>query len=120
MELSCSNIKKKSYIFSKEIFSYISGNGTLHFSPKAGKIIEIHPGKISYASGEENPKKTSNIFSKESCSYFFRNGNSKKDFNFQEAEIEITDFQMPDKAYSTIKYLPDILKIHQTSCLVIL
>ena len=98
MELSCSNIKKKSYIFSKEIFSYISGNGTLHFSPKAGKIIEIHPGKISYASGEENPEKTSNIFSKESCSYIFRNGNSKKDFNFQEAEIEITDFQMPDKA----------------------
>ena len=120
MELPCSNIKKKSYIFSKEIFSYISRNGTLQFSPKAEKLIEIHPGKISYASGEENPKKTSSIFSKESCSYIFRNRNSKKDFNFQEAEIEMTDFQMPDKAYSTIKYLPDILKIHQMSCLVIL
>ena len=32
------------------------------------------------------------------------------------AGIEITDFQMPDKTSSTIKYLPDILKIHWTSC----
>ena len=30
--------------------------------------------------------------------------------------IEITDFQMPDKTSDTIKYLPDILKIHRTSC----
>ena len=34
--------------------------------------------------------------------------------------IKITDFQMPDKPSDTIKYLLDILKIHQTSCLVIL
>ena len=34
--------------------------------------------------------------------------------------IEITDFQMPDKMSDTIKYLPDISKINQTSCLVIL
>ena len=26
--------------------------------------------------------------------------------------VEITDFQMPDKMSGTIKYLPDILKIH--------
>ena len=31
--------------------------------------------------------------------------------------VEITDFQMPDKMSGTIKYLPDILKIHWTSCL---
>ena len=31
---------------------------------------------------------------------------------------EITDFQMPDKTSNTIKYLPDILKIHQASCIV--
>ena len=31
--------------------------------------------------------------------------------------MEIADFQMPDKTSDTIKYLPDILKIHQTSCL---
>ena len=30
--------------------------------------------------------------------------------------IEITDFQMPDKMSDSIKHLPDILKIHQTSC----
>ena len=36
------------------------------------------------------------------------------------AGTEITDFQMPDKTSNTIKYLPVILKIHQTSCLVIL
>ena len=32
------------------------------------------------------------------------------------AGTEITDFQMPDKTSDTIKYLPDILKIHWTSC----
>ena len=31
--------------------------------------------------------------------------------------VEITDFQTPDKTSGTIKYLPDILRIHQTSCL---
>ena len=31
--------------------------------------------------------------------------------------MEIADFQMPDKTSDTIKYLPDILKIHWTSCL---
>ena len=30
---------------------------------------------------------------------------------------EITDFEMPDKTFSTIKYAPDILKIHRTSCI---
>ena len=30
--------------------------------------------------------------------------------------IEITDFQMSDKTSNTIRYLLDILKIHQTSC----
>ena len=29
----------------------------------------------------------------------------------------ITDFQTPDKTSNTIKYLPDILKIHHTSCI---
>ena len=66
MELSGSNIKKNSYIFSKENFSYIfskesfcyiSGNGTLHFLPQARKIKEIHSRKISYSSGNENPEK---------------------------------------------------------------
>ena len=69
MELSSSNIRKNSYIFSKEIFCYISKNGTLRFLPKAPKIQEIHLEKISHASGIENPEKISYIFSKESCSY---------------------------------------------------
>ena len=30
--------------------------------------------------------------------------------------IKIIDFQTPDKTSDTIKYLPDILKIHQTLC----
>ena len=33
------------------------------------------------------------------------------------AGVEITDFQTPDKTSRTIKYLPDILRIHRTSCL---
>ena len=37
MELSDSKIKKISYIFSKESFSYNSGNRTLHFSAQARK-----------------------------------------------------------------------------------
>ena len=34
--------------------------------------------------------------------------------------IKITDFLMPSRTSDTIKYLLDILKIHQTSCPVIL
>ena len=37
MELSSCNIKKDIYIFSKESFSYIFGNGTLLFSAQAQK-----------------------------------------------------------------------------------
>ena len=33
-------IFKKNYIFSKESFSYISGNKTLHFSTQAEKILK--------------------------------------------------------------------------------
>ena len=33
------------------------------------------------------------------------------------AGIEITDFQTPDKTSDTIKYIPNILKIHRTSCI---
>ena len=36
-----------SYIFSKESFSYISGNGTLHFSAQDRKIKKNPPEKIS-------------------------------------------------------------------------
>ena len=55
MELSSSNIKKTSYIFSKErfsyvfskeSFSYISGNGTLHFSAQAQKVKNNPPWKF--------------------------------------------------------------------------
>ena len=38
MKLSSSNIKKIPYIYSKESVSYISRNGTLHFSGQAPKI----------------------------------------------------------------------------------
>ena len=43
MKLTSSNIKKISYIFSKESFSFISGNGTLHFSAQALKIKKNPP-----------------------------------------------------------------------------
>ena len=38
MELSNSNIEKKSYTFSKESVSYISGSGTMHVLAQARKI----------------------------------------------------------------------------------
>ena len=38
-----SRSKKNSYVFSKESFSYISGNGTLHFSTQARKIKNNPP-----------------------------------------------------------------------------
>ena len=59
MELSCSNIKKNSYIFtkesftfifSKEIFSYISENEILHFlstSPKNKKFLIFREMELS-------------------------------------------------------------------------
>ena len=58
--------------------SYISGNGTLHFSLQAGKIKEIHPWKISYASGNRNPEKISYIllgFGKKEKSFYISGGN---------------------------------------------
>ena len=61
MELLSSSIKK-SYIVSKESFSYISGNG--------------------------NPEKISYILSRESFSYTSGNGNPEKKFLiFQETEL---------------------------------
>ena len=54
-------LKERKPIFSKESLSYISGNGTLHFSPQAVKIKEIHPEKISCILGNENPEKISYI-----------------------------------------------------------
>ena len=62
MELSDSQIKKISYIFSKESFSYISGNGTLHFLSPGSKNKKIYFEKNFY------------IFSKESFSYTPGNG----------------------------------------------
>ena len=47
MELSWSNIKKTSYIFSKESFSYISGNK--------------NPEKFLYISGNKRPEKILDI-----------------------------------------------------------
>ena len=38
-------------------FSYISRNGTLHFSPQVRKIKEIQPGKISFTSRNGNREK---------------------------------------------------------------
>ena len=46
-----------SNIFSKESFSYIFSNETLHFLPQARKIKNIHPRKIFYTSGNKTPKK---------------------------------------------------------------
>ena len=51
-----------SYMFSKESFSDISGNRTLHYSAQALKIKKICPEEISYASGNGNPEITYCIF----------------------------------------------------------
>ena len=63
--------EKISYIFSKESFSYISGNEILHFSAQALRIKKIHPDKISYASGNGDVKKTSYIFVKRKFFLYF-------------------------------------------------
>ena len=52
MELSSSNIKNNSYIFSKEGFSYISGNGSRHFSVQARKNKKNPPRKKFVTSPE--------------------------------------------------------------------
>ena len=36
--------------------SYISENGTLQFPAEALKIKELHPGKIYYIPGKEDPE----------------------------------------------------------------
>ena len=80
MELSSTNTEKilifsqKRYIFSKENFSYISGNETLHFSTQAQRIKKSTPRKISYALGNRSPEKISYVFSKESFFYISGNG----------------------------------------------
>ena len=90
-------LKKKSYIFSKESLSDISGNGTLYFSAQAWKIKKIHPEKISYISGNGNPERNSfifsYIFSKESFLYIPGKGgflSSKKEKFLMFWEIELS------------------------------
>ena len=80
MKLSSSNIKKSSsilskesfsYVFSKESFSCISRNGTLHFLVQVRKIKKIRPEKISYASGNGNPQKNFLYFLKRNLFFYF-------------------------------------------------
>ena len=62
-------IFKKNYIFSKESFSYISGNKTLHFSTQAAKIKKTETQKkltFSYIFGNRNLEKIINISGNES------------------------------------------------------
>ena len=54
-------IFKKNYIFSKESFSYISGNKTLHFSTQAEKIFKKPLENFLYFR-KRKTKKTSYIF----------------------------------------------------------
>ena len=67
-----------SYIFLKESFCYISGNGALHFPSQTQKTKTTHPKKfLTLAEMELSSsiiKKKSYIFSKESSSYISRNG----------------------------------------------
>ena len=70
-------ILKKSYIFSKESFSYISGNGTLDFSSQARKIKKIHPEKISNI-------KTFLIFSQKKAVLIFQETETRKKFIFSQ------------------------------------
>ena len=84
MKFFSSNIEKNSYIFSKESFSYISGNGTLHFLAQDRKIKKISAPrkwnflililKNSLHLGIGNPEKILYIFSKENFSYISGNG----------------------------------------------
>ena len=57
--------------------SYISVLITQHFFSSGSKNKNIHPKKLSYASGMGSTKKTSSIFSKESFSYISANESSK-------------------------------------------
>ena len=57
--------------------SYISVLITQHFFSSGSKNKNIHPKKLSYASGKGSTKKTSSIFSKESFSYISVNESSK-------------------------------------------
>ena len=57
--------------------SYISVLITQHFFSSGSKNKNIHPKKLSYASGKGSTKKTSSIFSKESFSYISANESSK-------------------------------------------
>ena len=66
-----------SYIFSKESISYISKNGTLHFSSEEIKIKKHHPGKIYYTSRKEEPEKKFWYFRRK---FIFSQNNSV--FNF--------------------------------------
>ena len=64
MGLSSSNIKKNYYIFSREIFSYASGNRNQE--------------KLSYILGNRNPPQIVYIFSIEILSYILGKRNPEK------------------------------------------
>ena len=89
------NHEKILYIFPKESFCYITGNENpkklLKFQEvtfQAWKIKKIHPGNISYTSGNRSPPKTSYIFSKVNFLYVIGNGNPKKRLIFQEVTFQ--------------------------------
>ena len=64
MELSSSNIIKNYYIFSREIFSYVSG--------------KRNPKKLSYILGNRNSPQIVYIFSREILSYILGKQNPEK------------------------------------------
>ena len=70
-------IFKKNYIFSKESFSYISGNKTLHFSTQAAKIKKKPLENFLYFR-KRKPKKNSHFL------IFLETETSKKLLIFQE------------------------------------
>ena len=77
--------EKNSYIFSKQIFSFISGNGSLYFPPSVSQIFPalkkflIYSQKSSQFSGNRNPEKIV-IFPETKFSYTSRSNFSRSKF----------------------------------------
>ena len=94
-EISSSNVKKLLYL-SKENFSYIPGNGTLHFSTQAWKKKKkkrkTTQRKFTILTETETSKKFIIFSQKKAVLIFQKTEVAKKLFIFQETELWYRDY----------------------------
>ena len=83
--------------------SYISRNGTLHFSAQARKMKKTYPEKISDASGNRNPEKNSDI-SQEKAFLIFQGTETKENSSCLRKRKPPKNSYISESNFQSLKY----------------